>query len=91
VSAEAPRHEGFVPGRHPIDAYGAGGFRFAGMGHIGSILATPRGVASIAATSPRDISDAMLKPLFDEMAAARVYNVMLGENRRVAALLLAAP
>ena len=133
MSAEAPRHEGFVPGRHPIDAYGAGGFRFAGMGHIGSILATPRGVAAIAATSPRDISDAMLKPLFDEMAAApgsiefivvgtgermaflppllsrrlraaglsvdamatgpaaRVYNVMLGENRRVAALLLAAP
>ena len=133
MSAPPPRYEGFVPGRHPIDAYGAGGFRFAGMGHVGSILATPRGIAAIDAATLGDISDAALAPLFDEMAgapgsiefivvgtgermallpplvsrrlrtaglrvepmatgsAARMYNVMLGENRRVAALLLAAP
>jgi uncharacterized protein len=133
VSQEPPRYEGFVPGRHPIDAYGAGGFRFAGMGHVGSILATPGGVRAIEAKSLSEISDATLAPLFNEMAgapgsiefivvgtgermallpplvsrrlrtaglrieamatgpAARVYNVMLGENRRVAALLLAAP
>jgi uncharacterized protein len=124
---------GFVPGRHAIEAYGAGGFRFAGMSHVGSILATPKGVAAIEARELADISDATLAPLFAEMAdaptsiefmvvgtgermallppllsrrlktaglrvesmatgpASRVYNVMLGENRRVAALLLAAP
>jgi uncharacterized protein len=133
VSAAPARYEGFVPGRHPIDAYGAGGFRFAGMGHVGSILATPRGIAAFEPKSLNEITDATLAPLFEEMAgapggiefivvgtgermallppllsrrlrtaglriesmatgsAARVYNVMLGENRRVAALLLAAP
>ncbi len=133
MSAAPARYDGFVPGRHPIDAYGAGGFRFAGMGHVGSILATPRGIAAIGAKTLGEITDATLAPLFEEMAgapggiefivvgtgermallppllsrrlrtaglriesmatgsAARVYNVMLGENRRVAALLLAAP
>ena len=32
------------PGRPTIDAYGGGGFRFAGMSHRGSILALPSGV-----------------------------------------------
>lgn len=32
------------PGRPVIDAYGGGGFRFAGMSHKGSILALPSGV-----------------------------------------------
>ena len=34
----------FFPGKPPIDAYGNGGFRFAGMSHRGSILALPSGV-----------------------------------------------
>ena len=38
----------FYPGRPAIDAYGAGGFRFAGMSHRGSILALPSGVYSWA-------------------------------------------
>ena len=32
------------PGRAPIDAYGAGGFRFADMSHRGSIICLPSGV-----------------------------------------------
>jgi uncharacterized protein len=32
------------PGRPPIDAYGGGGFRFAGISHKGSILILPSGV-----------------------------------------------
>lgn len=35
---------GFYPGRPPVDAYGNGGFRFAGMSHLGSILLLPSGV-----------------------------------------------
>jgi uncharacterized protein len=133
VSAGPPRPGGFVPGRHLIEAYGAGGFRFAGMGHVGSILATPRGVQAIEAATFDDISELTLAPLFTELAeapgsiefvvfgagemmallprrladlmrskglrfeamatgpATRVYNIMLGENRRVATVLLAAP
>jgi uncharacterized protein len=37
-SAASPRFDGFVPQRAPIDAYGNGGFRFAGMSHRGSLL-----------------------------------------------------
>lgn len=125
--------DGFVPGRHLIDAYGAGGFRFAEMSHIGSILATPSGLRAFEASTPVEITVASLAPLFDEIArsprsveifivgtgetmaplslpvktrlkeaglrveamatgpAARLYNVLLGENRRVAAALIAAP
>ena len=32
------------PGRAPIDAYGNGGFRFAGMSHRGSLLCLPSGI-----------------------------------------------
>ena len=34
----------FYPGRPPVDAYGGGGFRFAGISHRGSILLLPSGV-----------------------------------------------
>ncbi|MGH6814407.1 MAG: Mth938-like domain-containing protein [Hyphomicrobiaceae bacterium] len=32
------------PGRAPIDAYGNGGFRFAGLSHRGSLLCLPSGI-----------------------------------------------
>lgn len=44
----ATRGQGFVPGRHKIDEYGGGGFRFADMSHKGSILALPSGVHAVA-------------------------------------------
>jgi uncharacterized protein len=121
----------FVPGRHAIEAYGGGGFRFAGMSHVGSILATPRGVSALAAAAISDVGDEGLALLiaeleatpgavdllvvgtganaarlsetligrlralglrFETMAtgpAAHIYNVLLEEGRRVAALLIA--
>jgi uncharacterized protein len=130
VTAEAG---GFVPGRHAIEAYGAGGFRFAGMSHRGSILATPKGISAFAPKSLAEIDEESLKPILAELSerpgaieilvvgagasfapapatlrdvakraglrieamatgpAARLYNVLLGEDRRVAALLIAAP
>jgi uncharacterized protein len=129
VSGEA----GFAPGRHLIDAYGAGGFRFAGMSHVGSILATPGGVHAVVARDLAELRVDNFAPLLAELSetpgstellvvgvgekmarlpaplatrlraaglrlevmatgpAARVYNVLVSENRRVAALLLAAP
>jgi uncharacterized protein len=124
---------GYVPGRYAIEAFGSGGFRFAGLSHRGSILATPTGVHAFAPLSVAEIDEAALAPLFQEMAdkpgsieifvigtgenfvalgaplrarlktaglrlefmatgpAARVYNVLLAEDRRVAAALIAAP
>ena len=39
--APAPAH---YPQRAPIDAYGNGGFRFAGMSHRGSVMILPSGI-----------------------------------------------
>lgn len=116
-----------LPGRHLIDAYGGGGFRFADLGHRGSLLCLPSGmwawpVATAAelteaafdkvaaeadqidtllvgtgadlAALPRGLRQAMLgrgvtvEPM-STGAAARTWNVLLGENRRVAAALIA--
>jgi len=59
----------FVPGRHAIEAYGGGGFRFAGMSHVGSILATPRGISALAAASIADVGAEALAPLIAELEA----------------------
>lgn len=121
------RFEGFVPGRHQIDAFGAGGFRFAEMSHRGSILATPSGVRIWPVAAFAEITLASLQPVLDEAeaidflilgigleiaflppslrdplraagitveamatpAAARTYNVLVAEERRVAAALIA--
>lgn len=121
------RFDGFVPGRHLIDAFGDGGFRFAEMSHRDSILATPGGVRIWPVTRFAELTLESLKPVFDEAeaidflilgigheiaflppslrdplreigitveamatpAAVRTYNVLVGEERRVAAALIA--
>jgi uncharacterized protein len=120
-------YEGFLPGRHPIDAYGNGGFRFAGMSHRGSILALPSGIHAWAVGAVQDLTSEALRPVAAEAAdlellllgtgrevahlpeglgtflraagirldtmqtgaAARTYNVLLAENRKVGAALIA--
>jgi uncharacterized protein len=120
-------HDGFVPGRYPIDAYGNGGFRFADMSHRGSVLALPSGIRAWPVTSARELTEEALAPVLaaaeaiellllgtglevafvspglrqvlrdagiglDVMqtgAAARTYNILLAENRKVGAALIA--
>lgn len=115
------------PGRAPIEAYGDGGFRFAGMSHRGSILCVPSGIYGFQATSASELDTAALEKVFEEAAdievllvgtgsdlvplkrelreaareaaiiadpmstgaAVRTYNVLLSEDRAVAAVLLA--
>ncbi len=50
------KYEGFLPGRHAIEGYGSGGFRFGGMSHRGSILAAPSGVRAVDIASPDQIA-----------------------------------
>lgn len=121
------RFDGFVPGRFQLDAFGAGGFRFAEMSHRGSILATPSGIRIWPVVSFAEVTLESLQPILDEAetidflilgighdiaflppalrdpfkaagitveamatpAAARTYNVLVGEERRVAAALIA--
>lgn len=119
--------EAHFPGRPPIDAYGNGGFRFAGMSHRGSILCLPSGVygwepadrnALVTGDFAKLLAEAQdveillvgmgtdLRPLPAELraalkdvlisadpmatgAAVRTYNVLLAEDRAVAAALIA--
>ena len=52
------------PGVAPIDAYGNGGFRFAGMSHRGSILCLPSGIYAWEPPDPLDTSS--LEPALAE-------------------------
>ena len=64
------KYDGFVPGEHAIEAYGSGGFRFAGMSHRGSILALPSGIQAWTVTDAKDIDIASLSLLFGEPRGA---------------------
>ncbi|MEZ5849626.1 MAG: Mth938-like domain-containing protein [Hyphomicrobiaceae bacterium] len=55
-----PEATGFFPGRAAIEAYGNGGFRFAGMSHRGSIVCLPAGIAAWPVTAPDQIDRASL-------------------------------
>jgi len=115
------------PGRAPIDSYGNGGFRFAGMSHRGSLLCLPSGIYGWDAPAPAALDEASLAKVFAEAnaietlligtgrslvplgknlreqlkaehivaepmstgAAVRTFNVLLAEERAVAAALIA--
>lgn len=126
MNAAAPH----LPNPAPIDAYGNGGFRFAGMSHRGSLLCLPNGIWASPVRSAGEIDEAALalalEPAAPEAAvdhfligtgkdfvavsptlreafrarrivvesmstgaAVRTYNILLGERRRVGALLMA--
>jgi uncharacterized protein len=116
-----------LPRRVPIDAYGQGSFRFAGMSHRGSLLCLPSGIWAWPPATTAEIDAAALAPVLEEGdaidffllgtgltpwvvpealrwelrdrhvaveamptgPAVRTYNILLGENRRVAAGLIA--
>lgn len=115
------------PGRAPIDAYGNGGFRFAGMSHRGSLLFLPSGVYEWNVRTFDEVTAEAFDRAVDESAqiellllgcgadlrvpsrgvrsriegagialefmstgaAARTFNVLLAEERAVAAALIA--
>ena len=54
-----------LPNPAPIDAYGNGGFRFAGMSHRGSLLCLPDGIWAWPVNSAQEITEAALQPIFD--------------------------
>ena len=121
--ADAPH----FPRLAPIEAYGNGGFRFAGMSHRGSILCLPDGIWAWPVASSDRLNDLALRPVIERAAAidvfllgaggepwamprhlqellhaagvavdamqtgpaVRTYNILLAENRRVAAGLIA--
>ena len=77
MSAES---QGYVPGRHRIDDYGNGGFRFADMSHRGSILALPTGVRAIAPTAWSEIDSAMIDSALAEGGDLDVFIFGAGKD-----------
>lgn len=59
--AAEPRH---LPYTAPIEAYGKGGFRFAGMSHRGSLLCLPDGIWPWPLSQASEITEAALEPVF---------------------------
>jgi uncharacterized protein len=72
------------PGRAPIDGYGQGGFRFAGMSHRGSLLIVPSGIYAWDVFSPQEITEQSLARVFAQ--ATEIDLLMIGSGRDPIAL-----
>ncbi len=77
MSGQDERH---FPGRAPIEAYGAGGFRFAEMSHRGSLLALPSGIWAWPPKSAAEIDEAALARVFAEKAEIDIFLVGCGRD-----------
>jgi uncharacterized protein len=68
MAPPAQLHDGFLPGRHPVEGFGLGGFRFAGMSHKGSIILLPSGIHAFDAPAPFRHDEALYEKVFPEAA-----------------------
>jgi uncharacterized protein len=74
--------EGRYPGRAPIDAYGGGGFRFAGMSHRGAIVCLPSAILAWRPVAAEDITEADVAPILAERSTIR--HLLIGTGVRLA-------
>ncbi|WP_417691741.1 Mth938-like domain-containing protein [Roseibium sp.] len=70
------------PSRTPVDAYGNGGFRFAGMSHQGSILCVPSGVYGWEPKTYADLSLAAFEKVLEEVSDIEVLLIGTGVDLR---------
>jgi uncharacterized protein len=70
-----------LPRSAPIDAYGNGGFAFAGMSHRGSLLCLPDAIWAWPVTTPAEIDRASLARVFD--AANGIDTLIVGTGTEV--------
>jgi len=80
VTARPRGDSSFLPGRHPIEAYGKGGFSFGGMSHRGSLLCLPEGIRGWPVLQAEDITEAALAPVFEQ--AAGIDLLLIGTGRQ---------
>lgn len=71
-----------LPHQASIDAYGNGGFRFAGLSHRGSLLCLPSGIWAWPPTDATAIDEAALARVFAEAAAVELFLLGVGANLR---------
>jgi uncharacterized protein len=68
-----------LPQAAEIDAYGRGGFRFAGMSHRGSLLCLPDGIWPSPVTTPQEIDERALALVL--AAEPRLDHCLIGTGR----------
>lgn len=78
--AASPQQPHF-PRPAEIEAYGNGGFRFAGMSHRGSILCLPSGIWAWAVSEPAQIDENALSLVFSDAADIGLFILGTGQAR----------
>lgn len=66
------------PGRAPIEAYGNGGFRFAGMSHVGSLICLPSGIYGWNVKAVDDFNPAAFERIVEEAGSVEVLLIGTG-------------
>jgi uncharacterized protein len=69
-----------LPRLAPIDGYGKGGFRFAGMSHRGSLLCLPSGIWAWPVAQAEDVTELSLRRVFDAAADIGLFLVGAGQE-----------
>jgi uncharacterized protein len=73
------RQSPHLPRAAEIDAYGKGGFRFAGMSHRGALLCLPDGIWPSPITRPQEIDAGSLTLVLE--AEPRIEHCLIGSGR----------
>ena len=71
---------GSYPYQAIIDAYGNGGFRFADMGHRGSLLCLPNGMHAWPVSTPAELTLDLFAPVLAVADQIDVLLIGLGED-----------
>lgn len=77
------RFNGYIPGLHLIESFGAGGFRFAGISHRGSIIALPAGIHIWPVVNMTKLTLDSLAPAFAETG---LTHIIIGTGQDIAYL-----
>jgi uncharacterized protein len=81
VSADRPDKTPHFPRPAPIESYGRGGFRFAGMSHRGSLLLLPSGIWAWPVNEPSAITAETLAPVIAEADQIGIFLIGTGPAR----------
>jgi uncharacterized protein len=68
-----------LPSQAPIDAHGAGGFRFAGLSHRGSLLCLPDGIWAWPISAPTALNEEAFDLVFARAGALDFFILGTGE------------
>jgi uncharacterized protein len=77
----APSDAPHLPRSAPIEAYGNGGFAFAGMSHRGSLLCLPDAIWAWPVARPGEIDEVTLRRVIENAAA--IDTLVIGTGNEV--------